>query len=286
VLRLYQILEINGICTKKEAERLLSFTNNSGPLFIIGTVGIALFYDTTIGFLLFFTHFLACISVGLLFRFWGYDKNEKTVYKKYLYNKVEEKSLGEIISTSIKNAINTVVSIGGFVVLFSVILSILNQSGFLSLISSFINPVLNTLNIPISFSEGIVSGIIELTNGVNLVANIAQKNISTNIIITAFILGFGGFSVLLQVYSIISKTDISLKPYIIGKFLQGLFAIFYKNLILNHFLFFNLDIPTSNVIASNVSTVSGIQINNYFILLSVFVIVIWLICFCKNFMRR
>ena len=29
----------DGLCTKAEAERLLAFTNNSGPLFIIGTVG-------------------------------------------------------------------------------------------------------------------------------------------------------------------------------------------------------------------------------------------------------
>jgi len=28
----------DNICTKEEAERLLTFTNNSGPLFIIGTV--------------------------------------------------------------------------------------------------------------------------------------------------------------------------------------------------------------------------------------------------------
>lgn len=37
-----------GICTKEEAERLITFTNNSGPLFIIGTVGISLFGNTTI----------------------------------------------------------------------------------------------------------------------------------------------------------------------------------------------------------------------------------------------
>ena len=35
--------------TKEECERLLSFTNNSGPLFIIGTVGILMFKNTTIG---------------------------------------------------------------------------------------------------------------------------------------------------------------------------------------------------------------------------------------------
>ena len=42
----------NNVCTKEECERLLSFTNNSGPLFIIGSVGIVMFGHSTIGFLL------------------------------------------------------------------------------------------------------------------------------------------------------------------------------------------------------------------------------------------
>ena len=33
----------NNVCSKEECERLLSFTNNSGPLFIVGTVGITMF---------------------------------------------------------------------------------------------------------------------------------------------------------------------------------------------------------------------------------------------------
>lgn len=58
-----------GTCTKQEAERMLAFTNNSGPLFIIGTVGISLFGDATIGIILFITHILACLTVGLIFGF-------------------------------------------------------------------------------------------------------------------------------------------------------------------------------------------------------------------------
>lgn len=47
----------NGNCTKAEAERLLAFTNNSGPLFIIGTVGISLFGNTTIRIITIFNPF-------------------------------------------------------------------------------------------------------------------------------------------------------------------------------------------------------------------------------------
>ena len=59
-----------NICPKTECERLLSFSNNSGPLFIVGTVGISMFGNTTIGLLLLITHILACITVGIIFRFW------------------------------------------------------------------------------------------------------------------------------------------------------------------------------------------------------------------------
>ena len=47
----------------------------------------------------------------------------------------------------------------------------------------------------------------------------------------AFVLGFGGFSVLLQVLSIVSKSNISIKPYILGKFLQACFAAIYISFI-------------------------------------------------------
>lgn len=69
-------LREEGHCTKIEGERLLAFTNTSGPLFIIGSVGVGMFFDATIGFLLLVTHILAALLVGLLFRFYGYQKAE------------------------------------------------------------------------------------------------------------------------------------------------------------------------------------------------------------------
>ena len=48
-----------GLITKDEGERMIAFTNNSGPLFIISSVGISLFGDTATGLLLLVTHILA-----------------------------------------------------------------------------------------------------------------------------------------------------------------------------------------------------------------------------------
>ena len=76
-----------GTCTKSEAERMLAFTNNSGPLFIIGTVGISLFGDTKIGIILFITHILACLTVGLIFGFVSKRFNNHSYNK--IYTKTE-----------------------------------------------------------------------------------------------------------------------------------------------------------------------------------------------------
>ena len=119
-------LRKNGLCTKEEAERMLAFTNNSGPLFILGTVGISLFGNSTIGFLLLFTHILASLTVGIIFRFYKYKNSvhNSSVFSNNQKEQVDFSNLGEVLGKSIMSGIKTVVMIGGFVVLFSVIISI------------------------------------------------------------------------------------------------------------------------------------------------------------------
>lgn len=140
----------NNICSKEECERLLSFTNNSGPLFIIGSVGILMFKNTTIGILLFITHILACITVGVIFRFWKKNKTSSdfknsSSSKQKSNNFATFSNLGEVLAESITSSISTILLIGGFVVIFSSIISILNASGLLELLSNVIAPVFNGL---------------------------------------------------------------------------------------------------------------------------------------------
>lgn len=213
-----------GICTEVECERLLAFTNNSGPLFIIGTVGVSLFSSSSIGIKLFIAHFISCILVGFLFRWWKSSKRASsfsTVSTKSTVNYLSFSNLGSVLSKSIQSAIQSIIVIGGFVVLFSVIISMLRSSRILFLFSTVLNPFLKLLNIPTVYSQGIITGIIEVTNGVKLVA-INSNPIS--IILASFLLGFGGISVFLQVLSITSEAQISIKPYVLGKFLQACFS--------------------------------------------------------------
>lgn len=223
-------LKKQGVCSNEECERLLAFTNNSGPLFIIGTVGASLFFSSKIGLQLFVVHLASCLLVGFLFRWWKY-KNNYFLGKRSTttVNYISFSNLGSVLSVSIQSAIHSVIIIGGFVVLFSVIVSMLNSSKILNICCSFLNPFLHTLKIPTNYSSSIITGIIEVTNGIKLAAIDASP---FSIIICSFLLGFGGISVLLQVLSITSEAKISIKPYILGKFLQACFSAIFMYLLL------------------------------------------------------
>ena len=283
-----------GLVTQDEGERLLAFTNNSGPLFILSSVGIALFGDTKTGLLLLATHILACITVGIILARFSKRKKFENSYDT-IKNKFERKNnsqscnsenitfknLGEVLTTSINSSISTILMIGGFVVIFSVIISILNQTNILDKLSTLLYPILNFLNIDLEFAKPLLSGILELTNGVNLVANIPTKLISQNIILSAFLLGFGGFSVLLQVYSIVSKTDLSMKKYLVGKFLQGIISGIYTFLALEFLPFLNLDVVQTSSLLDGSSNLNNALngIYSFFYDFGIFVIAIALVIF-------
>lgn len=224
-------LKQQKIISKIEAERLIAYTNNSGPLFILGTVGIALFGNVKIGVILLIAHILASLLVAYCFKFWKKDKFDIN-YRETKFNSkltpMKILDIGEILGNSIKKAISTILLIGGFIVIFSVILSILETSGVLNLLSE----ALLNFGIPKEISLSMLSGVIELTNGVNLTATLSNSYYTLSILLTSFLLGFGGFSVLLQVYSIIAKENISIKPYFYGKLLQGLFSVIFTFILI------------------------------------------------------
>ena len=137
-------------------------------------------------------------------------------------------NLGEILGDAIKKSIFTVLSIGGFIVLFSVIISILTSSRILVIISN----LLQFWGIPYEFSLGFLTGVIELTNGLQATSNFYASTPTLCILLCSFLLGFGGLSILLQIYSIISKSKISIKSYFYGKVLQGVISVILTFLLL------------------------------------------------------
>lgn len=211
-------LRNENLISKSEGERLLIFTNNAGPLFIIGSIGSSIYLNSTIGFLFLAVNVISSIFIGFIFgRFYYCNSRIASSHSELSFS-----SLGDVVSKSIKKAFFTLSNVCGFVILFSLIISMINSSGILSLINNV-------------WIEYFILGIIEITNGIKLISTISSQSLFWNLVLTSILLGTGGICVLLQVWSTISNTDLSIKPYILGKIFSGLFAGFVMFVILNVF---------------------------------------------------
>ncbi|WP_010171860.1 sporulation integral membrane protein YlbJ [Bacillus coahuilensis] len=229
-------LRAEGELTQVEAERLASFTNCSNPLFICGAVAVGFFHDAKLGILLAVSHYGANMLVGICMRYYKRSSEStvkirmktpslkiamQTMHQTRLEN---NKPLGALLGNAVQSSIQTLLMIGGFIILFSVV----NQLLFLVSFTDFFSRLLTYILVPLQFStqlsQPFISGMFEITLGSELLSNVTDSSLLHKAILTSFILGFGGFSVQAQVASILAQTDIRFRPFFFARILQGLFA--------------------------------------------------------------
>lgn len=195
-------------------QRLLNIASNSSPLFMLGSVGISMFKSSSIGYIFLMSNLISCMIMGIIL-----PCTQNYADTDYIKNSSGSKgtSIG-IFKSSIENSIETCLSIGGFVTAFSVLNNILNHNSMFNFITMKISNILGISNDVIS---GTLLGIVEMTNGCNLVS-ISHGNIYLKIFIVSFLFTFSGFSIISQVYSFTYKFNISIKIYMLRKVLHGI----------------------------------------------------------------
>lgn len=229
-------LRENNIISKTEGDRLISFSSTSGPLFILGAVLIGMLNSPNLSLLMTLPHYLGSLTLGLIFRYYK-NKSKKEIYNsrpilknimedKQLIN-IKDKPIGLLISNSVKDSMESMLLIGGYLIIYSVIIEqIISSKTFnysIYTISEYlpINP--DTL-------KGLLAGFIELTTGCKKIA-LSNTSLINKILMINFLIGWGGLSIHSQALSFISKTDISSKIYFFSKFSHGVFSSIYTYLI-------------------------------------------------------
>ena len=204
----------SGEIDRKEAEHLLSFSNNSGPAFIIGAAGAGIFKSSKIGALLYLIHIISAILVGILFSNHSVSHFSPPV-------KITKKAtpLSLALPACVKSGVTTVLMVCGFVVFFSVITKILDSIGFFMTFAGSISEISGA---ELSAVRAFLTGFFELGSGIGAMNGIPASPAS--LALAAFILGWGGLSVHLQTMSVIDGISIFNTRYFSGKLLHGLIS--------------------------------------------------------------
>ncbi|MFP7296017.1 sporulation integral membrane protein YlbJ [Neobacillus niacini] len=232
-------LRQEGQLTQIEAERLVSFTNSSNPLFIFGAVAVGFFHNPHLGVILALAHYLGNICVGLMMRFYGSETPNKTKDKqgKFILRNAfsvlhqtrinDNRPIGKLLGDAVSSSIQTLLMVGGFIIIFSVINKLLFLLHITAALAKGFDLVLSSLAFPEILSIPFISGLFEITMGSDLTSRAGDATLLQQAIITSFILGFSGFSVQAQVASILAQSDIRFKPFFFARIAQGVFASFF-----------------------------------------------------------
>ena len=227
----------NGHITKKDAEKMLAFCNNSGPLFVIGCVGICLLGSRTSGIILYVSHIISAILVGIIFKIL---KSKNSASPLVLESCKTPKEAVSHFIVSITNSIETLAKICGIITIFAVF-------------TSFIPVIPNAKILNLS-----ISAILEITKGLFEISQF-PFDYHLKLAIMSLVLSFSGICILLQVLSVIKNTDLSIAPYFFGKLIQGFISFFLTRIFVNF-------IPSKHEICSKIT--SNVT-SNFYILNSV-----------------
>ncbi len=260
----------NGACTKNEAERLLAFCNNSGPAFILGVVGTGVFASSKVGLLLYLTHMLASICIGVLFRF--YKAGHGASKARRGSSQIQAKRFSAALTGSVTGSFLSTLNICAFVVFFTVAIQMLSASGSLGALSTLLGTLFAPLGLTAVWAKRLLIGIIELTSGVWALAG--SGALAGNISMAAFMLGWAGVSVHCQVLSFLGDSGLSPRTYLLGKFLHGglsaLFTALFCRLI-------PLDAAVTAYMAEQVAGIASMDFQRALVLSVVAAWVMWLI---------
>lgn len=192
----------NKLIKKQEAEKLLIFCNNSGPAFIIGACGVAAFHSSAVGIFLYAVHILAALIGGIML-----SGKEKTTAS--FDTAAKDMSFANAFTASVKSSINALINVCGFILAFSILVSMFDFYIIAGNLSQY-------TGLELSFCRTFLVGILELGSSIGCMTSLSTSSI--NLALAAFILGWGGISVHFQTFAVISDTDIKTAQYIIGRF--------------------------------------------------------------------
>ena len=258
-----------GQCTRAEAERMLSFCNNSGPAFILGVVGAGIFSSSRAGLWLYGAHVAASVLVGLIFRF--YKRSVSTSEPNVSPAEIRTVSFSQAFTGSVRSAVSSTLSICGFVIFFTVLIRLLFYTGVISGAAGILTKLLGVFGMRQDWAESLLTGWIEMTSGVWSLRDVAGA-LGDKLCMAAFILGWAGLSVHCQVLSFIGTSGLSTRTYFLGKLLHGCIS---AGLILLLSRVLGWNVPVSSYLATQVSTIAALNFHRALTVSTATALAVW-----------
>lgn len=194
-----QLLE-EGKITGRDAARMMHFCVGAGPAFAVGAVGGAMLGSIRAGWVLLTAHLVSAWGLGFL-------EARRAPLSCKTAARPTEQPLAAAFTVSVNTAVETLVAMSGFVILFCICLSLADGIGIAAFLDRYI-----------AGGSVMLAGVLEVTAGCMAAAGAATPLV----FLVGFFLSFGGVSVHCQVRTVLQKHPAALKDFFLFRLLHGL----------------------------------------------------------------
>lgn len=203
----------DGIIDEYEANTVTAFASTSGPLFVLGTIGVKMLGDYRSGLIILVTHYMAAVLNGIIFRAVRPKRETGVCLPKV--TGLDGKVFNDVISS----ALSSVLRVGACIIVFNMIIVALGESG----VTGLAGKASEAIGICGGLGEGFASGLVEVTKGAYVIAN-SGADARSAVPVISLLVSFGGMSVALQSMTFLSEAGVSAGYYLVTKTSQGIIS--------------------------------------------------------------
>ena len=205
----------SGCFTKGDCKKLAALCSTSGPLFIIGTVGVKMFGNQSAGWKILIAHTVSVLAVGLIISLIG-KRGERREYRRAPAD-------NNVLYNSFYGAVISVAVAGGFIAFFCVAAQVIADFNILLPLEKLL-----CLFCDEASASAVCRGLIEMTSGCRY---LSETGSPFTVPFAGFLITFGGFSILMQQLAYLLKAKVNPLYFIAVKFIQGVICFFILLLI-------------------------------------------------------
>lgn len=216
------------LISRHDGDRLLSLSHASSPVFIVAVVGVGFLQQADTGLFLAIIHWtsslISMLVLQLIFRpasgsaadsvsLPAAKQSTKTRFSASRVldamesaHRADGRPLGQLLGEAVTAAVATLMMIGGYIMIFSVIIQV------------------TKLVIPHQVGTYIMNGLLEVNLGAFTIGNATFTSLVFQIALVSAVLGWSGISAHLQVHSLIKETDLRYSRFLISRVIHAVIA--------------------------------------------------------------
>lgn len=206
------------LISEKDAKKMCVFCTTSGPIFVIGTVGTIMFGNYLFGVIIYVSHILSSLLMGIISNFLDKNKQKFNQNSEILHFLKKD----NIVNTCVIETINSLFTVGAFITIFYLLTELFCSLRIFDLISKVLLPVFKSMKIDTKYIQGFVYGIMEVTRGAR---TLSAYHSTIALVLSSGIISFSGLSIIFQSMAFLKSAKIKTQTFILTKFVHMIFSM-------------------------------------------------------------